>query len=127
MSSVSPSCTSPVGKTTFGTKPATSKSASGTRNGSGIRRSTIAGSFASSNITPPWQARGAREEAVAPDDAGRGEVEAAVNEELARLPERYRQAIVLCCLLGKTFHEAGAELGVAPNAVWERVNRGRDM
>lgn len=73
------------------------------------------------------QVRGARALAIPPDEIARDDLEAAVNEELGRLPDRYRQAIVLCCLLGKTCDEAAAELGVTHNAVWERISRGRDM
>ncbi len=53
------------------------------------------------------QEQGARAEAVPPAELARDEMDAALNEELNRLPDRYRQAIVLCCPLGKSCSEAG--------------------
>src|SRR5262249_47379171 len=44
---------------------------------------------------------------------------------LARLPERYRGPLVLCCLEGLSRDEAAARLGVAPAVVKGLLERGR--
>jgi len=59
--------------------------------------------------------------AAAPDD-----LTAAVHEELGRLPERYRSALVLCHLDGLTQHQAAARLGWPVGTVQSRLARGRE-
>lgn len=54
-----------------------------------------------------------------------GEVQAALDEALARLPERLRAPLVLCLLEGHTRDEAAAALGLTPDAVKGRIERGR--
>jgi RNA polymerase sigma-70 factor (ECF subfamily) len=46
---------------------------------------------------------------------------------LDRLPEKYRNAIILCDIEGAAAEEAGQLLGLTANAVWVRVHRGRSM
>ena len=57
----------------------------------------------------------------------RAEEAAAVHEEIGRLPERYRRAVVLCHLEGLTHAEAARRLGCAPGTVGSLVSRARDM
>ncbi len=52
---------------------------------------------------------------------------AAVHEEVDRLPERYRRAVVLCHFEGLTHAEAAGRLGCAPGTVSSLVSRARDM
>ncbi|MBX9622986.1 MAG: sigma-70 family RNA polymerase sigma factor, partial [Gemmataceae bacterium] len=72
-------------------------------------------------VTPP---------AAAPDPAAGpswAEVRAALDEELAALPDVLRAPLLLCYLAGKTQDEAAAELGWKVRTVKARVARGRDL
>jgi RNA polymerase sigma factor (sigma-70 family) len=60
-----------------------------------------------------------------PDELAWREVRQAVHEELVRLPERYRAALVLCYLEGKTQDEAAAQLGLAKGTLKGHLERGR--
>jgi RNA polymerase sigma factor (sigma-70 family) len=50
-----------------------------------------------------------------------------LDQELSRLPDKYRVAIVLCDLEGKTRKEAARQLGVPEGTLAARVSRGRLM
>ncbi|HEY2155252.1 MAG TPA: sigma-70 family RNA polymerase sigma factor, partial [Isosphaeraceae bacterium] len=67
------------------------------------------------------------EPAATADDPDRTEVVAVVDEEIDRLPERYRRAIVLCDLEGCTQPEAAGRLGWTEGSVRGRLARGREM
>jgi RNA polymerase sigma factor (sigma-70 family) len=56
-----------------------------------------------------------------------GELRAALDEELIRLPEKYRDAIVLCELEGKTVKEAARQLGLPQGTLASRLSRGRHL
>ncbi len=64
---------------------------------------------------------------AAAEDPDRAEVVALVDEEIDRLPERYRRAIVLCDLEGCTQPEAAGQLGWTEGSVRGRLARGREM
>jgi RNA polymerase sigma factor (sigma-70 family) len=67
-------------------------------------------------------------EAACPDPSRlQAEEVAAVHEEVGRLPERYRRAVVLCHFEGLTHAEAANHLGCAPGTVGSLVSRARDI
>ena len=55
----------------------------------------------------------------------RSEIEELLDIGLSRLPEKYRVAVVLCDLEGKSHREAGQELGCPEGTVSSRVMRAR--
>ncbi len=64
-------------------------------------------------------------EAVEPDPWP--ELEPLLDRELARLPDRYRAAVVLCDLEGKTRREAARELGIPEGTLSSRLSTARAM
>jgi RNA polymerase sigma factor (sigma-70 family) len=62
-----------------------------------------------------------------PDELSWREVRQAVHEELDRLPERHRAALVLCYLQGKTQDEAALELGLPKGTLKGHLERGRSL
>jgi RNA polymerase sigma factor (sigma-70 family) len=55
------------------------------------------------------------------------ELQPLLDQELSRLSDKYRSAIVLCDLEGKTRKEAARQLGVPEGTVAARLSRGRKM
>ncbi|WP_068412183.1 RNA polymerase sigma factor [Planctomyces sp. SH-PL62] len=78
-------------------------------------------------IRRPIHGDGEFERVAAPEVASeRSEMLAALDEEIARLPERYREVLVLCDLGGVAHAEAARRLGCAVGTVGSRLSRGRD-
>jgi RNA polymerase sigma factor (sigma-70 family) len=50
-----------------------------------------------------------------------------LDEELDRLPEKYRAPLQLCCLAGRTRNEAARQLGCTLGALKMRLERGRQL
>lgn len=55
------------------------------------------------------------------------EVQAALDEELGHLPERYRAPLILCYLEGLTRDEAAQQLGLSAGSLHGRLERGRAL
>jgi RNA polymerase sigma factor (sigma-70 family) len=79
------------------------------------------------------QRRSRESRAVARAQAGplaeltRQELWAVLDEELSRLPEKYRAPLVLCCLEGKTHEQAARELGWPKSSLTSRLVRARGL
>ncbi|MGO9462624.1 MAG: sigma-70 family RNA polymerase sigma factor [Isosphaeraceae bacterium] len=59
------------------------------------------------------------------EDPGRDEIDAILHEEVNRLPQGYRAAVVLCDLEGLTQEQAALQLGWPAGTVRSRLARGR--
>jgi RNA polymerase sigma factor (sigma-70 family) len=68
-----------------------------------------------------------REEATAAEDLSWREVRAVLDEELLRLPEKYRAPLVLCYLEGLTRDQAARRLGLSLNRLRSRLDYGRGL
>jgi RNA polymerase sigma factor (sigma-70 family) len=55
------------------------------------------------------------------------ELEEALDQALSSLPEKYREAVVLCCLEGKTQEEAARQARCPLGTVRSRLARGREL
>jgi RNA polymerase sigma-70 factor (ECF subfamily) len=63
---------------------------------------------------------------VAADLATSDEQAQRVRHAVAQLPDKYREAIVLCYLQGLTPNEAAQAVGISPTALAKRLSRGRN-
>jgi RNA polymerase sigma factor (sigma-70 family) len=70
-------------------------------------------------------ARRALPEATAATEVRDPEFEAALHQELHRLPEKYREAVVLCDLEGQTYEQASWQLRCPIGTIKSRLVRGR--
>ena len=68
---------------------------------------------------------GAMRPVESPDQTVACELRTVLDEELARLPERYRAAIVLCELEGLSRREASARLGISEGTLSSRLARAK--
>src|SRR5262249_1700292 len=72
------------------------------------------------NLFPDWQTSS---EALA---SGR-ELRAVLDDEVNRLPEKYRAPLILCYLEGKTNEQAAGELGWPSGSMSTRLTKARDL
>jgi RNA polymerase sigma factor (sigma-70 family) len=64
---------------------------------------------------------------LADDQTTWGDLRLVLDEELARLPEKYRAPLLLCCLAGRTRDEAAEQLGWTLGTLKMRLERGRQL
>jgi RNA polymerase sigma factor (sigma-70 family) len=62
-----------------------------------------------------------------PSEASYHEIRHILDEEVTRLPNKYRTSIILCYLQGKTYEEAAQHLGCPKGTVSIRLTRAREM
>ncbi|HEV3263312.1 MAG TPA: sigma-70 family RNA polymerase sigma factor [Gemmataceae bacterium] len=78
-----------------------------------------------------WRARERQVRPMTPADPVqeviRRDLRAVLDDELNRLPAKYRQPVVLCYLEGKTNEEAARKLGCPCGTVFTRLARAREM
>ena len=63
----------------------------------------------------------------AEDPVAWGDLRLALDEELGRLPDRYRVPLLLCCLAGRPRDEAAARLGWTLGTLKMQLERGRQL
>jgi len=75
---------------------------------------------------PLEESKGARLESVQPEcDLERTELRTLIDEEIRRLPEKYRRPVVLCYLEGRTHEEAARRLRCSAGSLRGRLDRAR--
>jgi RNA polymerase sigma factor (sigma-70 family) len=67
------------------------------------------------------------EVAARPESTDRSEIDPVLDQELDRLPEKYRAPLILCYLRGRTHDQAAEELRCPVGTVRSRLARGRDL
>src|SRR5262249_12264348 len=93
----------------------------------GVAHRTALKARAQSAARHKHEARAPQRPATEPDDLSWREVRQVLHEGLGRIPERYREPLVMCCLEGATQHHAASRLGLAERTVRERLERGREL
>ncbi len=67
------------------------------------------------------------EVAARPESSGGPEIDLVLDQELNRLPEKYRAPLILCYLRGRTHQQAAEELRCPVGTVHSRLARGLDL
>jgi RNA polymerase sigma factor (sigma-70 family) len=97
----------------------------------GVSRRVALQARASTRRRSSREVPGAEQASIAtldPDrDRDRRELRAIIEEELARLPEKYRAAVVLCDLEGMKHDEAAQRLRCPVGTIESRLARGREL
>src|SRR5262245_32737562 len=62
-----------------------------------------------------------------PAEVARDDLKSVLDEEVDRLPEKYRLPVILCYLQGESYQEAGRQLGLPLGTIAARLSRARAM
>lgn len=68
-----------------------------------------------------------KRDAVQAENGDAHELQQVLDEELIRLPEKFRMPVLLCCLQDQTIDEAAQQLGWSCTTIKGRLQRGREM
>jgi RNA polymerase sigma factor (sigma-70 family) len=93
----------------------------------GVAHRTALKARAQSTVRLKHEVRAPPRPAAEADDLSWREARQVLHEELGGLPERYREALVVCYLEGATQQRAAARLGLAERTLRERLERGREL
>ncbi len=93
----------------------------------GVAHRTALRARAQSAARQKHEARAPVRQTSEADEVSWQEVRQVLHEELGAIPERYREALVLCYLEGMTQQRAAARLGLGERTLRERLERGRDL
>jgi RNA polymerase sigma factor (sigma-70 family) len=93
----------------------------------GVAYRTALKARAQAAVRQKHEARAPRRQASEADGLSWREVRQVLHDELGRIPERYREPLVMCFLEGATQQRAAARLGLAERTLRERLERGREL
>lgn len=93
----------------------------------GVAHRTALKARAQSAVRQKYESRAPQRETSEADDLSWREVRQVLHQELGGIPERYREALILCYLEGATQERAAARLGLAERTVRERLEHGREL
>jgi RNA polymerase sigma factor (sigma-70 family) len=93
----------------------------------GVARRVAANLRRSTRRRVAVEATAARSAEVPSPDQSLREGLAALDDELTRLPEKYRAVLIVCCLEGRSRDEAASQLGWSQEQVKGRLERAREM
>lgn len=93
-----------------------------TRTAQKLRRDSARWQSVTQEHSEPWT-----EENCPVEQLAQREARGVIDEEIQRLPKRYRAPVILCYLQGQTYSEAAEKIGCPPGTVSGQLARARDL